>query len=211
MKLLFVMIFSGVLGAAGMCHAQLVFTNGGLTSQKLDGFNGGGEFVPGQTFDINLNAKLISIGLYLSVQSGVQAASFTFDLRSTAAGVPSSIIATASASNAALTTSSTLITADFSSQNIQLTSGTEYTIAVHPNTSVFIYGDSTNPYPNGLLYTYQSSSGQWMSSPGLDAGFAVTVTPEPSSTLSGLCGLGLLSLLRIRLPRRKTLGGGDRD
>ena len=184
-------------------------------AQTLTGYNGGGLYplygfssghaYPAQTFTLSSGASIGTIGVYIEAPNS-QSRTLQFNILTTSSGIPTAtIIATQTVSGIANDPTPTLITADFSSQNIYLAAGT-YAFSLQNPTfdGITISGDITSTgYAGGQVFT--SSDGiNWsaLGSPSYETGFTVTAVPEPSTY--ALFGIGVLALV-MSARRRRTV------
>jgi PEP-CTERM motif-containing protein len=185
-------------------HADVVAEYTPSNPVTLFGIGGGSSFQAGQTFAPTESGQLADVAILLS-ENGGQPTSVFVDLRPTQSGVPTStILGTATIPGNLLSSTPTLLSADFTSLDIPLSVGTEYafTLTTSANGGAYVDGGDQNGYAAGGAFTSDDSGGTWSSS-GLgsfDVGFQVTaVVPEPTSmALVIVGGAGLIFRRRGR-------------
>ncbi|MEM9081896.1 MAG: choice-of-anchor R domain-containing protein [Verrucomicrobiota bacterium] len=153
-----------------------------------------------QTFTPLVAGILDGISVSLSESGTPLPSSVTVALYDTNLGQPSNELATATILAPALTSTPTLFTADFSSQNINLNTSDLYAIVLSPSPSgpYSWRGDNPGSYDGGNYFFSNNSGINWNDSfMDEDRGFRVTVIPEPTSAL-----LLLLSTLGIAIRQR---------
>ncbi|HEX5220105.1 MAG TPA: PEP-CTERM sorting domain-containing protein [Verrucomicrobiae bacterium] len=164
-----------------------------------------GPFQPAQTFYSLGSGQLQSVSIALA-QNGPQLPNHIFvDFRLTQAGIPSSILGTATIDGGLVAGvqpgAPVMLAADFTSLNIQITAGETYAFSLRTDgNAAFASGSGAYiayPYPGGSLFSSHDFGTTWSAEPLYDLNFQVTAVPEPSALALLLAGISLLRFIRV--------------
>ncbi len=124
----------------------------------------GGSFQAGQTFNPTASGQLGEISVLLA-QGGSQPTTIFVDFRTTQSGVPTStVLGTATISGSLLTSTPTLLSADFTLLNLPISAGTEYAFTLRTSPGgggAYISGDLANGYAADAAFMSQDFGATW--------------------------------------------------
>jgi hypothetical protein len=161
---------------------------------------GSGSYMPAQTFTALGSGELQGISLALAQNGPVLPNHIVVEFRNTVSDIPSpSILASATIDGNLLAGvqpgSPVMLTADFSSYHINLSSSSTYAFSLRTDDAGFAEACGSGAYvvynyAGGSLFDSFNSGTSWNPQSLYDINFQITVVPEPSAF--GLVGLGVL-------------------
>jgi hypothetical protein len=169
-----------------------------------------GSFSPAQTFTVMGSGELQDISLALAQDGPALPNHVVIEFRNTVDGAPSSfVVASATISGSLLMGvepgSPVMLTADFSSYHISLSSGSAYAFSLRTDNAGFAFACGSGAYfghnyAGGSMFVTYDSGTTWQAKSSYDINFQITAIPEPSTP--ALIGMGVTVVLFGSLTRR---------
>jgi hypothetical protein len=175
----------------------------------IAGFDSG-SFSPAQTFTALGSGELQDITIALAEDGPTPPNDVVVEFRSTVNGVPSSTVLASATINGSLLAgiepgSPVMLSADFSSYQINVVSNSVYAFSLRTDTGfAFGCGSGNNylyNYTDGSLFTSYDSGTTWSAQSLYSLNFEVTASPEPSTI--ALVGIGALANFFLARSRQR--------